>query len=443
MHYASSSGNTGKTRPMRPEYDSFIKIAEEKDLIDPLSRFAVYFSKTDPRLIYLDGNSLGMLPLRTADHLTEVIRKQWGDKLIRSYNDGWWTKPTDLGARIAGLIGAQPDEVILCDSVSVNMFKIITAALRTMEGKSLIVSDEMNFGTDLYIIQGIIDLLNKGHKLSLMRSHDGISVSDTELNSSITSDTALVSLSYVSFRSAFMYNMKSVTELAHSNSAYVLWDLCHAVGAVPIDLNGAGADFAVGCTYKYLNGGPGATAFLYIRRDLQEKLFSPIWGWWADADPFSFNNRFAPADGMKRFLAGSVPILSSATLDTSLDIFEEAGMENLREKSVAMSTFFIDLVRKHLAPLGFSLGSPEKAEMRGSHVSLKHPEAFRICKALTDESEGEWTIIPDFRAPDNIRVGFAPLYNSFKEVAIMVSELARITGDRIFENYSPDRGVVT
>jgi kynureninase len=276
-----------------------------------------------------------------------------------------------------------------------------------------------------------------------MRSHDGITVSEAELEASITDETALVSLSYVSFRSAFMYNMQRVTELAHDKSAYILWDLCHAVGAVPIDLNGAGADFAVGCTYKYLNGGPGATAFLYIRRDLQEKLFSPIWGWWADADPFSFNNKFAPADGMKRFLAGSVPILSSATLDTSLDIFEEAGMESLREKSVAMSTFFIDLMREHLAPLGFSLGSPEKPEIRGSHVSLKHPEAFRICKALTDASEGDWTIIPDFRSPDNIRVGFAPLYNSFSEVAIMISELARITEEKIFENYSPNRDAVT
>lgn len=428
---------------MRPENNSFMKMAAEKDLNDPLSRFTAYFSKSDPRLIYLDGNSLGMLPLKTTDHLSDVISNQWGDKLIRSYNDSWWTKPTDLGSRIAKLIGAQPDEVIVCDSVSVNMFKIITSALRTKPDKSLIVSDEMNFGTDLYIIQGIIDLLDKGHKLSLMRSHDRITVSDAELEGCITDETALVSLSYVSFRSAFMYDMKRVTELAHSHSAYILWDLCHAVGAVPIDLNGAGADFAVGCTYKYLNGGPGATAFLYIRRDLQEKLFSPIWGWWADADPFSFNNKFSPAGGMKRFLAGSVPVLSSATLDTSLDIFEEAGMDNLREKSVEMTSFFIDLTREHLAPLGFSLGSPEKPEMRGSHVSLKHPEAFRICKALTDESEGEWTIIPDFRAPDNIRVGFAPLYNSFKEVAIMVSELARITSDRIFENYSPDRDVVT
>jgi kynureninase len=428
---------------MRPEIDSLMNMAEGRDLNDSLSRFAGYFSKNDPRLIYLDGNSLGMMPLSTADHLSEVISHQWGDKLIRSYNDGWWTKPSDTGARIAKLIGAQPDEVILCDSVSVNMFKIITAALRKKQGKSLIVSDELNFGTDLYIIQGIIELLDKGHKLALMRSHDGITVSDAELDKCITDDTAMVSLSYVSFRSAFMYNMKRVTELAHSKSAYVLWDLCHAVGAVPIDLNGAGADFAVGCTYKYLNGGPGATAFMYVRRDLQEELFSPIWGWWADADPFSFNNKFAPASGMKKFLAGSVPILSSATLDTSLDIFEEAGMDRLREKSVAMSSFFINLTRKHLAPLGFSLGSPENPEMRGSHVSLKHPEAFRICKALTDEKEGEWTIIPDFRSPDNIRVGFAPLYNSFSEVAIMVSELARITGDRIFENYSLEKGAVT
>jgi kynureninase len=268
-------------------------------------------------------------------------------------------------------------------------------------------------------------------------------VGDDEIINSIDDDTALVSLSHVSFRSAFMYDMKKVTAMAHDRSAYILWDLCHAVGAVPIDLNGAGADFAVGCTYKYLNGGPGATSFLYVRKDLQDKLVSPVWGWWADADPFSFNTSFTPAQGMKRFLAGSVPILSTSTLDTSLTLFEEAGMANLRKKSIALSSFFIDLAEKHLAPLGFGFGSPKNPEMRGSHVSLKHPEAFRICKALTDDTEGDWTIIPDFRTPDNIRIGFAPLYNSFGEIAVLVSELMRITGDKVYEKYSPEKDIVT
>jgi kynureninase len=428
---------------MNRENESPTEIAERYDASDPLKKFADYFFKIDPRLIYLDGNSLGMLPGITAGHISDVVENQWGRKLIRSYNDGWWDKPAALGSRIAKLIGAQPDEVIVCDSVSVNMFKVIVAALRLKEGKSLIVSDEMNFGTDLYIIQGIIELLNKGHRLSLMKSDDRIVVSDREIEQAVSNETALVSLSYVSFRSSFMYDMQKITELAHSRGAFMLWDLCHAVGAVPIDLNGAGVDFAVGCTYKYLNGGPGAPAFLYIRKDLQAKLTSPIWGWWADADPFSFNTEFTPSDGMKRFLAGSVPILSVATLDTSLDIFEAAGIENLREKSLAMTNFFIDMTKKHLYSLGFTLGSPENEKMRGSHVSLKHPEAFRICRALADESEGNWTIIPDFRAPDNIRIGFAPLYNSFKEAAVMIAELMRIAGGRVYENYSLEKELVT
>lgn len=422
---------------------SVINKAKEYDEKDPLRRFAEYFVRDDRRLIYLDGNSLGMLPKPTVKHLSEVVEKRWGEGLIRSYNSGWWTKPSDLGSRIAKLIGASPDEVIVCDSVSVNMFKIILAALRTKDDKKLLVSDELNFGTDLYIIQGIIDLLGKGHRLKLMRSVDKITVSDSEAELAINDETALVSLSYVSFRSAFMYDMKRITDLAHSKSAYILWDLCHAVGAVPIDLNGAGADFAVGCTYKYLNSGPGSTAFMYIRRDLQEKLVSPIWGWWADAEPFQFNTEFSPAPGIKKFLAGSVPVLSSSPIESSLDIFEEAGMANLRRKSVAMSSFFIDLTKEHLSSLGFSLGSPENHEIRGSHVSLKHPEAFRICQALADEKEGDWTIIPDFRSPDNIRVGFAPLYNSFHDVAIMVNELARIAGNEVYRNYSEQRGLVT
>jgi kynureninase len=423
--------------------EELVETAGEYDKNDPLRRFQARFVKSDPRLIYLDGNSLGMLPASTVARLGDVVEKEWGQGLIRSYNEGWWNKPSALGSRIAQLIGAQSDEVIVCDSVTVNMFKIIVAALRAKEGKQLIVSDELNFGTDLYIIQGIIDLLGKGHSLRLMKSSDGISVGDEEIRDCLTNETALVSLSYVSFRSAFMYDMKKVTELAHSQGAFILWDLCHAVGAVPVRLNDANADFAVGCTYKYLNGGPGSTSFLYIRKDLQERLVSPIWGWWADSDPFRFSNTFRRSEGMKGFLAGSVPVLSSSSVETSLDIFEEAGMDNLRKKSIAMSSYFIKLTKQILSPLGFTIGSPENHQIRGSHVSLKHPEAFRICKALIDDTEGEWTIIPDFRTPDNIRVGFAPLYNTFTEVAIMVGELARITGDRTYLKYSAEKGDVT
>jgi kynureninase len=423
--------------------ESLMEIAAKMDAADPLRTYASFFPKSDSRLIYFDGNSLGMLPGAATGHLRDVIERQWGQRLIRAYNEGWWMKPSDLGSRIAPLIGASGDEVIVCDSVSVNMFKMLVAALKNSGDKKKVVSDELNFGTDLYVIQGVIDLLDRGHRLELMSSDDGITVSDTELESSIDNDTALVSLSYVSFRSSFMYDMDRVTALAHSKGAYMLWDLCHAVGAVPINLNDSNADFAVGCTYKYLNGGPGSTSFLYVRKDLQEKLFSPVWGWWADADPFSFNTSFRPTGGMRKYLAGSVPVLSSSAMESSLDIFEMAGIQNIRRKSVEMSSFFLTAVGEYLQSLGFRPGSPAKPEMRGSHVSIKHKEAFRICKALIDDKEGDWTIIPDYRAPDNIRIGFAPLYNSFTEIAILTNELIRIVEERVYEKYGDDKEEVT
>ncbi len=423
--------------------ESLMEMAASMDANDPLRTYSSFFPKSDSRLIYFDGNSLGMLPGPALRNLQDVVERQWGQRLIRAYNEGWWMKPSHLGSRIAKLIGAGSDEVIVCDSVSVNMFKMLIAVLRNSNEKRKVVSDELNFGTDLYIIQGVIDLLDKGHRLELMKSDDGITISNHELETAIDNDTALVSLSYVSFRSAFMYDMTKVTELAHSRGAMMLWDLCHAVGAVPVDLNKANADFAVGCTYKYLNGGPGSTSFLYVRRDLQERLFSPIWGWWADADPFSFNTEFRPAEGMRKYLSGSVPILSGSAMESSLDIFEMAGMDNIRKKSVEMSSFFLSMVDKYLKPLGFRSGSPAVPEKRGSHVSLKHKEAFRICKALIDDSEGDWTIIPDYRAPDNIRVGFAPLYNSFSEIAILTAELARIVEGRLYEKYDNETGEVT
>jgi kynureninase len=405
--------------------EEIFRNAEEMDRLDDLREFRSLFRHADERLIYFDGNSLGMAPVATIDHINHVVEREWGDRLIRSYNEKWWNMPSALGAAIAPLIGACPDEVIVCDSVSVNMFKILAGVLNNSGNKKVIVSDEMNFGTDLYIVQGLIDLLGRGHQLRLMKSKDGITIEDDEIDRCLDRDTAVLSLSYVSFRSSFMYDMKRITDKAHAVSSYVLWDLCHAVGAVPIDLNGAGADFAVGCTYKYLNGGPGATSFLYVRRDLRDKIQSPVWGWWADADPFSFNTAFRASEGMKKYLAGSVPVLSSSTLKTSLDIFRLAGMDRIRKKSIGMSTFFLGLAEEYLLPLGFSHGSPGDPAKRGSHISLRHPEAFRICRALTDENEGSYTIIPDFRSPDNIRIGFSPLYNTYMEIAILVSELVR------------------
>jgi kynureninase len=417
--------------------------ARKLDSADPLREFRDLFYKDDPHLIYLDGNSLGMLPHSCIRAIAEEINHRWGERLIRSYNEKWWDMPSVLGKKISGIIGARPDEVIVCDSVSVNLYKLIMAALKNSPGKLRVVSDNMNFPTDLYIIQGIIRLLDSGHILELMTTRDNITISDDEHHRVINDDTALVSLSYVSFRSGFMYDMEKVTRIAHDHSALILWDLSHAVGAVPVDLNGCGADMAVGCTYKYLNGGPGSVAFLYVSKELREKLGQPIWGWWGDADPFRFELDYKPAPGIKKFLTGTIPVLSMTTLEPALDIILGAGITRIREKSLKLSRYLIKLVKEILVPYGFTLGSPEDDRLRGSHVSICHPEAYRICKALIDPEKGKYTVIPDFRAPDMLRIGLVPLYNSFADVYHAVNEIETIVRRRIYEDYSNDKTVVT
>jgi kynureninase len=417
--------------------------ARKLDSADPLREFRDLFYKDDPHLIYLDGNSLGMLPHSSIRAIAEEINHRWGERLIRSYNEKWWDMPSVLGKKISGIIGARPDEVIVCDSVSVNLYKLIMAALKNSPGKLRVVSDNMNFPTDLYIIQGIIRLLDSGHTLELMTTRDNITISDDEHHRVINDDTALVSLSYVSFRSGFMYDMEKVTRIAHDHSALILWDLSHAVGAVPVDLNGCGADMAVGCTYKYLNGGPGSVAFLYVSKELREKLGQPIWGWWGDADPFRFELDYKPAPGIKKFLTGTIPVLSMTTLEPALDIILGAGITRIREKSLKLSRYLIKLVKEILVPYGFTLGSPEDDRLRGSHVSICHPEAYRICKALIDPEKGKYTVIPDFRAPDMLRIGLVPLYNSFADVYHAVNEIETIVRRRIYEDYSNDKTVVT
>jgi len=419
--------------------------AAQLDQQDPLASFREKFVISDPDLIYLDGNSLGRLPKDTVPHLQDQIEEQWGKGLITGWNKGWYELPTRLGTRIAGLIGAREDEVVVCDTTSVNLFKLAAAALRYQKGKKVLVSDEFNFPTDLYIYQGVIDLLDLGHQLDLIRSEDSISISDDSVKNAITDDTALVALTQVAFKSAFMYDMQKVTKLAHNKGALVMWDLCHSVGAVPLKLNDWDVDLAVGCTYKYLNGGPGSPAFLYVRKDLQKELLSPIWGWFADKAPFAFNLDFTPADNISRFQISTPHILSMAGIEPALGILLEAGMDRLREKSIKQTDYLVYLAQELLVPLGFEIGSPLDSSQRGSHVSLRHPEAYRICRALIDPQPEDTTIkvIPDFRAPNNIRLGIAPLYTSFKDIHRALYRLKDIVEKEIYQNYSKEQLKVT
>ena len=419
--------------------------AELLDNEDPLAGFRDKFLIDDPDLVYLDGNSLGRLPKATIPLINDLVENQWGKGLIEGWNAGWYEMPTRLGSKIANLIGAKPDEVVVCNSTSINLFKLAAAALKYQGKKRVVVSDEMNFPTDLYVYQGVIDLLGGKHQLRLIPSEDSITISEQALENNIDKDTALVALTQVAFKSAYMYDIQNVTSLAHQHGALAFWDLSHSIGAVPLKLNEWNVDLAVGCTYKYLNGGPGSPAFLYVRKDLQDKLLPPIWGWFADRDPFAFNLEFSPADNISRFQISTPQILSMAGIEPALEILLEAGMDRLREKSIKQTQYLVELADKILLPIGFTLGSPRDPAQRGSHISLRHPEAYRICRALIDPEPDDTNlkVIPDFRAPDNIRLGIAPLYTTFYDIFRAINRLKDIVENGIYQNYSKAKLKVT
>jgi kynureninase len=375
--------------------------------------------------------------------MRNAIEDEWGKRLIRVWNDGWINTPTELGAKIAGLVGAQADEILVTEATSINLFKLTLAALRARPNRTRIVSDVLNFPSDLYILQGIVDLLGKKHRLTLIPTQDSITISPKAVDAAIEEQTALVCLTHVAFKSAFMYDMARVTEQAHAAGALTLWDLSHSVGAVPVDLNSCNVDLAVGCTYKYLNGGPGSPAFLYVRRDLQKQLSQPMWGWFAAKDPFSFELDFTPASDISRYRVGTAPMLSMKALEPSIDILLEAGMNGLRDKSVRQTEYLIFLADQWLIPLGFTLGSPRQPEIRGSHVSLRHPESYRINRALIESPPPAIRVIPDFRAPDNIRLGITPLYTTFAEIHQALDRMRTILEGKIYEAYSDERLIVT
>lgn len=416
-----------------------VSYAAALDAQDPLAAWRDHFVVAEPALIYLDGNSLGRLPKAAAALAATLVNEQWGRDLIRGWNAGWWQTPERIGAKIARLIGAQPDEVVVADSTSVNLFKLAVAALRRQAGRIRILTDDLNFPSDLYILQGAVDLLGGRHRLEVIPSPDGVHGPEEVLLGRLDEDVALVTLSHTAFKSGFVYDLARVTAAAHAVGSLVLWDLSHSVGAVPVDLNGAAADLAVGCTYKYLNGGPGAPAFLYVRRDLQEALGNPISGWWGQERPFDFGLAYRPTAGMRRFLTGTMPVLSLALIEPGVDLLVAAGMEAVRAKSVAQTEYLIGLWEAMLAPLGFRLNSPRDPQRRGSHVSLGHAEGLRIDLALIHDMR----VLPDFRAPDTLRLGIAPLYTSYADLHEAVTRIAKVVQERLYEKYPPVAPTVT
>ena len=410
--------------------------ARTADSADPLAGFRDRFADDDPELIYLDGNSLGRLPLAAVSAVEHAVRTQWGSRLIRSWNERWWTLAQDVGGRIAPLIGATADEVIVADSTTVNLHKLAAAALTAQDGRDGVVTDDLNFPSDVHVLRSVATAA--GGELTVVPS-DGVHGPVEELIGALSDSTALLSLSATAFKSGYTYDLDRLTAAAHEAGALVLWDLSHAAGAVVVDLAGAGADLAVGCTYKFLNGGPGSPAYLFVRRGLQERLQNPIAGWWGDADPFEFGLDHVGAPGVSRFQTGTAPILSLVGAEAGIDVVADAGMEAIDRKGRALVARAEAQFEARLALLGMRWASPRDPARRGAHALLAHDDAWRICQALIEHGR----VIPDFRAPDTIRLGFAPLTTSHVEVHTAIERLARVIESDAAAGYSADRSAVT
>jgi kynureninase len=393
--------------------------AEELDAADGLARFRDRVVVADPGLIYVDGNSLGRLPVETVGRLGERM-EEWGERLVRGWPD-WIDLPARVGDLLAPLIGAGPGEVVMADSTTVNLYKLAGAALDARPGRRVIVTDAENFPTDRYVLQGLASA--REAELRLLESDPvGGPTQDDVAAACGSGDVALVSLEHVAYRSGALADLEGITAAAHEAGALVLWDLSHAAGSVPVGLGAARADLAVGCTYKYLNAGPGALAYLYVRADLQEELTSPIWGWFGQRDQFRMGLAYDPAPSIARFLAGTPPVLDLTAAEVGIRLVAEAGVAALRTKSVALTELAVALHDAWLAPLGFELGTPRAPARRGGHVSLRHEEAWPICCALIERAK----VVPDFRRPDSIRIGLPPLYTRFVDAWDALDRLRRL-----------------
>jgi kynureninase len=388
--------------------------AQQHDAVDPLA-FARERFRIPKGVVYLDGNSLGALPIATPHALAETAERQWGDDLIASWNKHEWIEwPTRIAARLVPIVGAQSQELLIADSTSVCLFKLLTAAVRARPGRRIILTQEGNFPTDLYVAHGLAEMLGLIVK----------AVAPAQIIDAIDEDTAVVTLTHVDYRSAVFYDMRAVNDAAHSAGALTVWDLSHSAGAIELDLNSTNCDLAVGCGYKYLNGGPGAPAFIYVAERLQEELQSPLQGWMGHADPFAFMDDYRPSSGIAKFLTGTPSILALAALDAGLATFDGIEMSALAAKSRSLSQLFVNEVEVRCGD-EVELASPRDPGKRGSHIVFAHAEGYAIMQALIARG-----VIGDFRAPNLIRFGFAPLYNSHAEIVGAAQILAEILSNR-------------
>ncbi|WP_087693448.1 kynureninase [Pseudomonas sp. PE-S1G-1] len=395
------------------------------DAQDPLAPLRNQFA-LPAGVIYLDGNSLGARPVAALERAQAVIAEEWGNGLIRSWNSaGWADLSQRLGNRLAPLIGARDGEVVITDTTSINLFKVLSAALTVQRerapSRKVIVSEASNFPTDLYIAEGLTELLQQGYSLRLVNSPD-------ELPKAIDQDTAVVMLTHVNYKTGYMYDMQAQTALSHECGALAIWDLAHSAGAVPINLHQASADYAIGCTYKYLNGGPGSQAFVWVNPALVDVVTQPLSGWFGHTRQFAMESRYAPSQGIARYLCGTQPITSLAMVECGLDIFAQTDMASLRSKSLALTDLFIELVESRCAAHDLTLITPREHARRGSHVSFEHPEGYAVIQALIARG-----VIGDYREPRIMRFGFTPLYTSFAEVWDAVEILGEILDQKTWD----------
>ncbi|MGA8113039.1 MAG: kynureninase [Actinocatenispora sp.] len=411
-------------------------IAAERDADDPLAVYRDRFVINDEKLIYLDGNSLGRLPRSAAADIHRAVTTEWGDALITGW-DRWMDLGRQVGDLLAGpVLDAEPGEVVLSDSTSVNLYKLASAALSARPDRRVVIVDEDNFPTDQYVLQSLA--AERGLTLRPVCADIDAGLDTAQVVAALDTDVALVVLSHVAYRSGAIADLTEITRRAHEVGAMVLWDLCHSAGSVPVPLRAAGADLAVGCGYKYLNGGPGAPAFLYVRRDLQTRLRQPIAGWFGQTDQFEMGGGYEPVAGINRFLVGTPPVLAQYGALAGVQIAAEAGIDAVRTKSIALTTYAVELFDAWLAGHGFRLASPRDPDRRGGHVTLYHPQAWQICQAWKDDK-----VLPDFRTPDRLRIGMAPLYTRFGDVCEAFLRLRRIMVTGAYHDYPTARPRVT
>ena len=417
------------------------QVAIEKDNNDDLKSFKSRFVNNENE-IYLDGNSLGKLPVVTENDLITAVKNEWGQNLISSWNDNWLKMSEKINFKMSKLINSDNDEVLVGESTSVNLYKMLYCLLDSNQYKKNLVTDCLNFPSDNYIIEGLKDHTEK-KEITILNYNNNLSCNIDILKKSIQENPGIYCLSLVTYKSSFLYPIKELNEFAKNNKSIIVWDCSHAIGVVDIDVKDSKTKAAIGCTYKFLNSGPGSPSFLYVSKDILNHLQNPIKGWFGHSKPFDFENKYKPADNINKFNAGTPSVLSLIPVNTGLDLVLEAGITNIRNKSIELGEYLIKIINIELNKFDVKITSPIESKSRGSHITIQHNEAWKICKLLIKGDKNRKRIIPDFRPENNIRLGFSPLYVSFIDLYETVIAIKDILGNKEYLKIDDSKPEVT